>query len=87
VVQPQLLGRAPAPIYPDAAKAQHVQGDVSVDLAINEMGKIAGMAVLSGPAALRQAALDALRQRKYAPAMLDGKPTATHIVVVVHFQL
>jgi len=87
VVQPQLLAKPPAPIYPDAAKAQHVQGDVSVDLAINEMGKIAGMAVLSGPTALRQAALDALRQRKYGPAMLDGKPTATHIVVVVHFQL
>jgi hypothetical protein len=45
------------------------------------------MTMISGPSLLRQAALDALRQRKYAPAMLDGKPTAAHIVVTIHFQL
>jgi TonB family protein len=87
VVQPRLLGGAPAPVYPDAAKADRVQGDVSVDLLINEAGKVASMTVISGPAILRPAALDALRQRKYSPAMLDGKPTTTHIVVVIHFQL
>jgi TonB family protein len=86
VTQPRLLN-APAPIYPYAARAEHVQGDVSVDLLIDETGKVASMTVLSGPALLRPAALDALKQRKYAPAMLDGKPTTSHIVVIVHFQI
>jgi hypothetical protein len=45
------------------------------------------MDVLSGPTLLRIAALDALRARKYSPAMLDGKPTSTHIVVIIHFQI
>jgi hypothetical protein len=36
---------------------------------------------------LQDAAFDALRRRKYAPAMLDGKPVSTHVVVVIHFQL
>ncbi|MGB6198640.1 MAG: energy transducer TonB, partial [Candidatus Acidiferrales bacterium] len=75
------------PIYPYAARAEHVQGDVSVDLVIDSNGKVATMTVLSGPALLRPAALDALRQRKYSPAMLDGKPTVSHIVVVIHFQI
>jgi TonB family protein len=84
--QPRLLWSA-APIYPYAAKAEKVQGDVSVDLLIDESGKVASMTVVSGPALLRQAALDALRHRQYLPAMLDGKPSTAHIVVVVHFQL
>jgi TonB family protein len=84
--QPRLLWSA-APVYPYAAKAEKVQGDVSVDLLIDESGKVASMTVVSGPALLRQAALDALRHRQYLPAMLDGKPSTAHIVVVVHFQL
>jgi protein TonB len=86
VQAPRLLS-AVAPMYPYAARAQHVQGDVSVDLLIDVSGKVANMTVVSGPMLLRPAALDALRARKYAPAMLDGKPTVAHIVVVIHFQL
>jgi len=86
VQQPRLLS-APPPIYPYGARSEHIEGDVSVDLLISETGKVASMTMISGPSLLRQAALDALRQRKYAPAMLDGKPTAAHIVVTIHFQL
>jgi protein TonB len=74
-------------VYPLTARAEKIQGDVSVDLLIDETGKVASMDVLSGPTLLRKAALDALRTRKYSPAMLDGKPTSTHIVVVIHFQI
>jgi periplasmic protein TonB len=86
VQQPRLLSAA-TPIYPLTARAEKVQGDVSVDLLIDETGKVASMNVLSGPTLLRKAALDALRTRKYSPAMLDGKPTSAHIVVVIHFQI
>jgi TonB family protein len=86
VRQPRLLS-APEPIYPDQARAARVQGDVSVDLLISDTGKVAGLSVLSGSPLLRDAALNALRQRRYAPAMLDGKPVSAHVVVVLHFQL
>jgi TonB family protein len=86
VQQPRLLSAA-APVYPVTARAEKIQGDVSVDLVIDETGKVASMDVISGPTLLRKAALDALRTRKYSPGMLDGKPTTTHIVVVIHFQM
>jgi TonB family protein len=86
VIQPRLLS-APAPLYPISARAEKVEGDVSVDLLIDETGKVASAAVISGPTMLRQAAVDALRKRKYAPALLDGKPTPAHITVIIHFQL
>jgi TonB family protein len=86
VQQPRLLSAA-TPVYPLTARAEKIQGDVSVDLLIDETGKVASMDVLSGPTLLRKAALDALRARKYSPAMLDGKPTSTHIVVIIHFQI
>jgi periplasmic protein TonB len=78
---------APAAIYPYGAKAEHVQGDVTVDLLINETGRVAYITVISGPNLLRDAARDSLRQRKYAPAMLDGKAIASHVTVTIHFQL
>jgi TonB family protein len=83
---PRLL-YAPTPIYPDAARSARVQGDVTVDLQISDTGRIVGMAILSGPPLLRDAAFEALRQRKYAPALVDGKPTSAHVTVVIHFQL
>ena len=86
VQAPRLLS-GPAPGYPDAARAAHVQGNVTVDLLIDETGKVAGMTVISGPPQLRDAALTALLHRKYAPAMLDGKPVAAHVAVTIHFQL
>jgi TonB family protein len=84
--QPRLLSGA-APVYPYAARAERVEGDVSVDLLIDETGKVARMTVISGPPLLRSAALDALRHRKYLPAVLDGRATTAHITVVIHFQL
>jgi TonB family protein len=84
--QPRLLS-APAAVYPFGAREEHVQGDVAVDILIDETGKVTAMTVISGPTLLRPAALDALRRRKYAPAMLDGKPIPAHVVVITHFQL
>jgi protein TonB len=45
------------------------------------------MKVLSGPTPLQQAAMDALRQWKYQPAMLDGKAVPVHLTVTLQFRL
>jgi protein TonB len=45
------------------------------------------MKVLSGPTLLEQAAMDALKQWKYEPAMLDGKAVPMHVTVTIQFRL
>jgi protein TonB len=45
------------------------------------------MKVISGPAILHQAAMDALRHWKYVPAMLDGNPVPMHLTVTIQFRL
>jgi len=75
-----------APEYPDSARNQGIQGDVVVDLQIDDTGKVARAQIVSGPSQLRDAALDALRKRKYKPATMDGKPISTHVIVTIHFR-
>ncbi len=57
-----------------------------VDLLVDETGKVVQTRVVSGPALLRGAVVDALRKSKYSPATLDGKATSAHVVVTIHFK-
>ena len=81
----QLIKSVP-PVYPQLAKAQGVFGNVEIDALIVASGNVATLKVLSGPMILRQAALDSVKQWKFSPALLDGQPTAMHIVVTVQFR-
>jgi periplasmic protein TonB len=85
VKQAQLLKSVP-PEYPTIAKAQHVSGRVQIEAVIDTSGNVAGVKVISGPALLHRAALDAVKQWKYSPAVLDGQPTITHVTVNVDFR-
>ena len=75
------------PVYPALAKAQHISGDVRIDALIDANGRVTTMKVVSGPTLLHQAAMDALRQWKYQPGKLDGKPVAMHLTVTVQFHI
>jgi periplasmic protein TonB len=86
-VKPAKLLSPVAPIYPAMAKAQHISGEVTIDALVDPTGKVTTMKILSGPALLRQAAMDALRQWKYQAATLDGKPVSMHLNVTVQFRL
>lgn len=86
VKQARLVSSVP-PQYPVLAKNQRVSGDVRIDALIDATGRVTTMKVISGPALLHQAAMDALRQWKYQPASLDGKPVAMHLTVVLQFRL
>ena len=74
------------PVYPALAKSQHVSGNVTVDALIDANGRVTTMKVVSGPSLLQQAAMDALRQWKYQPAMLDGKAVPMHLSVTIQFR-
>jgi protein TonB len=75
-----------APVYPILAKNQHVSGNVVIDALIDETGHVTTAKVISGPALLHQAALAAVRQWKYQPASLDGKPVSMHLSVTLQFR-
>jgi periplasmic protein TonB len=85
VHQAQLIKSVP-PVYPAVAKAQHISGSVQVDALIDSSGNVAELKIISGPSLLHRAALDAVKQWKYKPAMLDGQPTSMHLVVTVQFR-
>ena len=86
VKQAKLISSVP-PAYPALAKNQHVSGNILVDALIDANGKVTTMKIISGPTLLHQAAMDALKQWKYQPATLDGKPVAMHLTVTLQFRL
>ncbi|HYU22095.1 MAG TPA: energy transducer TonB, partial [Candidatus Dormibacteraeota bacterium] len=75
------------PKYPTLAKSQHVSGNVLIDALIDAYGHVTTMKVVSGPAVLHQAAMDALKQWRYQPASLDGHPVPMHLAVTIQFHL
>ncbi len=84
VKQARLIKSVP-PIYPPTARAEHIYGAVKIDALIDVNGNVSTLKILSGPGLLHQAALDAVKQWKYEPAQLDGKPTPVHLTVTVQF--
>jgi TonB family protein len=63
------------PDYPDRAIEQKVEGDVVVDMTLNDRGEVSDARVLSGPEELRKATLEAVLQWHYAPAALRSTVT------------
>ena len=84
--QPQLISST-APVYPPNARMQRIQGTVVLDALVDETGKVVETTVIGGPQPLRVAAQDALRNWKYKPAQLNGKPIAVHTRVSLRFAL
>ena len=75
------------PVYPSAAKQSNIQGAVTVTANIDANGKVVAVRALSGPMLLRQAAEDAVKQWKYSPGTVDGKPAPSQVTLNVDFRL
>ncbi len=75
------------PVYPGAARQANIQGNVTVLANIDENGKVVGAWALNGPMLLRQAAADSVKQWKYSPGLVDGKPAHSQVTVGVEFRL
>jgi protein TonB len=86
-VKPAKMISSVRPVYPSLARSQHVSGDVKIDALIDVNGRVTSMKVISGPTLLHQAAMDALRQWKYQPATLDGKPVPMHLTITLQFRV
>jgi protein TonB len=77
----------PKPLYPPIARATRTAGTVVLEAVISKTGSIENLRVVSGPRMLQQAALDAVRQWRYRPYMLDGQPVEVETTVNVLFTL
>jgi protein TonB len=87
VLQAQLLSRI-EPQYPILAKLAKTEGTVRLRAFISQDGRITSLEVISGNPLLVQAALEAVRQWRYRPTMLNGEPVEveTFITVIFHLQ-
>lgn len=86
VQQAKLINRV-QPIYPPLAKQARIQGNVVLHAIIAKDGTIQELQVLSGHPLLVQAALDAVRQWRYQPTLLNGDPVEVDTTVTVVFTL
>jgi TonB family protein len=84
-VVPAKLLKAVGPVYPPNAMRNFITGDVRLKADVDETGKIRNMEVVSGPAALRPAAMEAMKQYEYAPATKGGKGIASEVKVTIKF--
>jgi protein TonB len=82
-----LLIQKVTPTYPPIAKAARVQGTVVLQATISKQGTIEDLKVVSGPPMLQQAALDAVRQWRYRPYLLNNEPVEVETSVQVIFTL
>ena len=76
-----------APVYPQEAKDAGISGTVVLHAIIGKEGAVESLAVVSGPKELQTAALDAVKQWRYHPYLLNGEPTAVDTTIMVHFSL
>jgi protein TonB len=77
----------PAPQYPAIARAAHVQGAVVLHAIIGKDGVIKQLEVVSGNAMLQGAALQAVRNWRYHPLLLNNEAMEVDTQITVNFDL
>ncbi len=73
------------PVYPDAARANHIEGRVLLQAIINRSGFVGHLHVIDGDPALRHAALDAVSTWHYRPYLVNGQPVDVSTTISVDF--
>jgi TonB family protein len=82
-----LLNATKDPTYPPIAMAARVTGDVVIEAVIGKSGKVQNAFVVSGPAMLLQASLDAARNWSFKPVMLGARAVPYEVKLVFKFQM
>jgi len=74
-----------APVYPPEAVAAGTEGVVVVEATISPTGEVTDMEVLRSVPLLDEAAVAAVSEWRYTPALVDGEPVSTRMTVTVTF--
>ena len=75
------------PQYPEAARRQHIQGPVVLNVLVGPGGLVREASVISGDPQLAKAAIDAVRQWRFNPHHLNGKAVEFETRITVNFAL
>ena len=82
-----LLTHKVEPQYPALARQAHIQGTVVLHALIGKDGSVKGLQVVSGHPLLTASALNAVKQWRYKPYMLNGEPVELDTTITVNFTL
>jgi protein TonB len=85
-MQGLLISKEP-PIYPEEARTAHIQGTVWMAMEISREGSVCRIVLIGGHPVLAPAAIDAVKQWKYRPYLLNGQPVEVETQVQVNFTL
>src|SRR3974390_562575 len=86
-VQAAKLVNRVQPVYPPLARQTRISGTVKLHAIIGKDGNVTQLQVLSGHPLLVQSALDAVRQWRYQPTLLNGEPVEVDTEIDVIFSL
>ncbi len=75
------------PTYPKLAQAARIQGQVVLTAIISKTGEIQDLVLISGHPLLAPAAIEAVKQWRYRPYLLNGEPVEVETTITVNFQL
>lgn len=84
---PLVLERKVMPAYPHQALVIRREGAVVMHAFVNDKGEVSQVKLVSGDPMLGRAAIDAVRQWHYRPAVLNGKPTSSETDITLNFKL
>ncbi|MBZ5655224.1 MAG: TonB family protein [Acidobacteriia bacterium] len=82
-----LLIKKVTPNYPPLARQARIQGQVVLQAEISKEGTIQNLQLISGHPMLAPAAIEAVKQWRYKPYLLNGEPVAVETQVMVNFSL
>jgi protein TonB len=86
-VQAARLVFGPKPAYPALAKTARVEGSVRLHALIARDGTVENVQLISGPPLLVAAAMEAIRQWRYQPTILNGESVPVETDILVTFTL
>lgn len=75
------------PVYPPDALAQRIEGIVTLYAVIDPSGAVKSVQPLTGRSELVPAAVAAVRQWRYTPSLLSGRPIQTERQITIVFRL
>jgi protein TonB len=86
IAQPKLI-RQVKPVYPDLAVQSRVSALVILEAEVDTRGHVKTVKVLRGHPLFDEAAIEAVKQWRYQPLLLNGEPTGFILTVTVNFNL
>jgi TonB family protein len=86
-VQDAKLVKRVSPVYPAQAAQNHISGMVVLDVLIAKDGTVRSVTVTSGDPALGTSAMDAVKQRRYEPTLVNGQTVEVETTVSVDFAI